>query len=42
MYCNTIGVIILTIFSLLIVHHELTVSDDFKEIVGGLTVHYLL
>ena len=42
MYYNTIGVTMLTIFSLLTVHHELTVLDVLKETIGGLTVHYLL
>ena len=42
MYYNTIGVIMLTIFILLTVHHELTVLDVLKETVGGLTVQYLL
>ena len=38
MYYNTIGVIMLTIFSLLVVHHELTVLDVSKETDGGLIV----
>ena len=42
MYYNTIGVIMLTIFCLLTIHHELTVLDVLNETVGGLTVHYLL
>ena len=42
MYYNTIGVIMLTIFSLLTVYRELTLLDVLKETVGGLTVHYLL
>ena len=42
MHYNTIGVIMLTILNLLIVRHELTVLDVLKEIVGGLTVQYLL
>ena len=42
MYYNTIGVMMLTIFSLLTVHHELTVLDVLKETIEGLTVQYLL
>ena len=37
-YYDTIDVIILIIFSLLTVHHELTVFDVLKETKGGLTV----
>ena len=42
MYYNIIGVIMLIIFILLTVHHEITVLDVLKETVGGLTVQYLL
>ena len=42
MYYNTIGVIILIIFSLLTVEHELTMLGILKETVGRLIVHYLL
>ena len=41
-YYDTIDVISLIIFSLLIVHHEFNVFDVLKETKGGLTVYYLL
>ena len=42
MYYNKIGFIMLTIFILLTVHHELIVLDVLKETLGSLTVQYFV